>query len=345
MNIKLSICIPAYNRSSFLTFAVNTIGPQLTDGVEIIISDNVSSDDTQAVVGELMQRWPAIRYVRQEQNVGLDRNLLSLVEQARGEYCWFLSDDDGLCNGAVSTMLSHLNDGCDVYICGTAGHSREMEYIEDDFPLNGDGKTFDLSDQRQLLDYLSLAKRPPFAFISVLCFKREKWLLVPDKNAMVGTAFNHVYVMFSMVQSGLLLKFIKKPLVIYRAGNCGFNKGGMVGRFLNDMDAYIQVAEKCFAEKPHIQELLISLVADQHPIYKLAFMLYLADSKQKTRLKSVCKRAYRKPVYRAAIFLSLLGPFWVVMYFIRQSIVLKNDVGFSELWRSVRGTTNHQGWH
>ncbi|KAF0196337.1 MAG: abequosyltransferase [Bacillota bacterium] len=345
MSIKLSICIPTYNRSSFLTFAVNTIGPQLTDGVEIVISDNASSDDTQAVVGELMQRWPAIRYVRQDQNVGLDRNLLYLVEQARGEYCWFVSDDDGFCEGAISTMLGALGDGCDVYICGTKGHSREMAYIEDDFPLNGDGKTFDLSDRRQMLDFLKSARRPPFSFISVLCFKREKWLSVLDKNAMVGTVFNHVYCVFAMVQSGLLLRYVNKPLVIFRAGNCGFGKTGMVERFLADIGAYIQVAERCFAQKKDVQELLVSLVARQHPIYKLAFMFYLANSKQKARLKQVVKRVYGKRVYYSSRFMSQLGSFWVIMYFIRQCVVLKNDVEFVELWRSVRGTANNQGWH
>lgn len=344
-SIKLSICIPTYNRSSLLAFAVNTIGPQLADGVEIVISDNASSDDTQAVVGELTRRWPAIKYLRQEQNVGLDRNLLYLVEQAKGEYCWFVSDDDGFCEGAVNTMLGHLSDACDVYVCGTSGHSREMAYIEDDFPLNGDGKTFDLSDYLQVLDFLKSARRPPFSFISVLCFRREKWLSVPDKNAMVGTAFNHVYVLFFMVKSGLLLKFIKKPLVIFRASNCGFGRVGMVERFLSDMEAYIQVAEKCFAEETDVQELLISLVARQHPTYKLAFMFYLADSGQKTRLKSVCKRAYRKYTIGVARFLSLLGPFWLVMYFIRQRIVLKNNVRFSELWRTVRGAAKLPGWH
>jgi abequosyltransferase len=341
MSIKLSICIPTYNRASFLKFAVSTIGTQLTDGVEIVISDNASSDDTQAVVGELTRRWPAIRYVRQDQNVGLDRNLLYLVEQARGEYCWFVSDDDGLCEGAVSAMLGHLSDGCDVYVCGTAGYSREMVYIEDDFPLNGEGRTFELSDRRQMLEYLNSAKRAPFAFISALCFRREKWLSVPDKNALVGTAFNHVYVLFSMVQSGLLLKFIKKPLALFRTGNCGFGRVGMVERFLGDMEAYIQVAEKCFAEKTDVQELLISLTARQHPIYKLAFMFYLADSGQKTRLKSVCQRAHRRYATMVARFLSLLGPFWLVMYFIRQGSSGKSVGDFLHFYVSGNHTSQY----
>jgi abequosyltransferase len=344
MSIKLSICIPTYNRASFLKFAVSTIGTQLTDGVEIVISDNASSDDTQAVVGELTRRWPAIRYVRQDQNVGLDRNLLYLVEQARGEYCWFVGDDDGLCNGAVSAMLGHLSDGCDVYVCGTARHSREMVYIEDYFSLNGDGRTFELSDRLQLLDFLKSGRWPTFGFISALCFKREKWLSVPDKNALVGTAYNHVYVLFSMVQSGLLLKFIKKPLAIHRDDNSGFFKDGAVEKFLRDIEVCIQVAEKCFAQKTDVQELLISLAARQHPIYKLAFMFYLADSGQKTRLKSVCQRAYRRYATMVARFLSLLGPFWLVMYFIRQRIVLKNDVGFSELVQIARGSAKLPGW-
>jgi hypothetical protein len=148
-----------------------------------------------------------------------------------------------------------------------------------------------------------------------------------------------------MVQSGLLLRYINKPLVIFRAGNCGFGKTGMVERFLADIGSYIQIAERCFAEKTDVQELLVSLVASQHPTYKLAFMFYLATSKQKPRLKRVVKRVYGKWVYYSSRFMSLLGPFWVIMYFIRQRVLLKNDVEFIELWQLVRGTANNQGWH
>jgi len=108
MNIKLSICIPTYNRANFLGAAIDSVIKQATEEVEIVISDNASTDHTEELVREYQTRFPRIRYHKAKENMGADRNFLKVAELATGEYCWLLGSDDALADGAISTVLPML---------------------------------------------------------------------------------------------------------------------------------------------------------------------------------------------------------------------------------------------
>ena len=115
MSIKLSICIPTYNRAAFLGEALDSVIRQATDEVEIVVSDNASTDNTEALVREYQARFPRIRYHKNPENLGADRNFLKVVELGEGEYCWLLGSDDALAEGAIAAMLPLLGDA-DVYL-------------------------------------------------------------------------------------------------------------------------------------------------------------------------------------------------------------------------------------
>ncbi|MCU1489210.1 MAG: antigen biosynthesis abequosyltransferase RfbV, partial [Acidimicrobiaceae bacterium] len=99
----LSLCIPTHHgRAAQLDRLLTGIAAQLPpDGsVEVCVSDNGSRDATQEVLER--HRVPlGDRLVtgRNEANLGLTRNLLRVVELARGRFCWLLGSDDGLVDG------------------------------------------------------------------------------------------------------------------------------------------------------------------------------------------------------------------------------------------------------
>lgn len=103
----LSICIPTYNRKSFLERSINALLPQLCDEVEVLISNNCSPDDTDAYCRTLD---PRIKYYKQPENIGADNNFLWLMDNAIGKYVLILSDDDYLDDGSVSKLIEFLND-------------------------------------------------------------------------------------------------------------------------------------------------------------------------------------------------------------------------------------------
>jgi glycosyltransferase involved in cell wall biosynthesis len=90
--LKLSVCIPTYNRAAYLREAIASALAQ--DGVdfEVIVSDNASTDDTAEVVREFDD--PRLRYSRNHEDLGRYGNGQRLLELATGEYLTFLFDDD-----------------------------------------------------------------------------------------------------------------------------------------------------------------------------------------------------------------------------------------------------------
>lgn len=92
----VSVCIPTYNRSSKLNRAVGTLIRCSYENIEIIISDNASSDDTQIVCAALAKLDRRVKYFRHAENQGPTKNFEFARAQATGKYFLWLSDDDYL---------------------------------------------------------------------------------------------------------------------------------------------------------------------------------------------------------------------------------------------------------
>lgn len=68
----LSICIPTYNRSRYLAVSLNNIikhANTFYGEIEIIISDNASTDDTATVVSDAQNSFGALFYYRNDSNL------------------------------------------------------------------------------------------------------------------------------------------------------------------------------------------------------------------------------------------------------------------------------------
>lgn len=102
----LSICIPTYNRASFLEEALwNIIHDEaFGDNVEIIISDNASTDETPAIGGKFAEDFPNVFYYRNEQNIH-DRNFILALQRANGKYVRLFNDTLRFKKGALARIL------------------------------------------------------------------------------------------------------------------------------------------------------------------------------------------------------------------------------------------------
>lgn len=89
----VSICIPTYNRSSFLREAIASALATDYPNIEVVVSDNASTDDTCNVVEEFND--DRIKYFINKKNIGVFLNIRKvLYEHAKGEYAIYLADDD-----------------------------------------------------------------------------------------------------------------------------------------------------------------------------------------------------------------------------------------------------------
>ena len=115
-SIRLSLCIPTYNRAAFLSETLERIAGQLDEAiqpyVEVIVSDNASPDNTQQVLDRMQSLYPQMRLQRyhQSQNLGPDPNIYQAIMLARGEFVFLLSDDDVLLPGAVQKLLDLMRE-------------------------------------------------------------------------------------------------------------------------------------------------------------------------------------------------------------------------------------------
>ena len=91
--ILLSLCIPTYNRVETLTVMLERVvhDPDFDEEVEIVISDNCSTDDTEAQMRRMASEYPNIKYYRNSENVQ-DRNFYLALSRGKGRYLKLLND-------------------------------------------------------------------------------------------------------------------------------------------------------------------------------------------------------------------------------------------------------------
>lgn len=107
----LSICIPTYNHLDMLKKCLNYIFVACKgyeNNIEIIISDNASTDGTKEYIESL--RNSNLIYKQNSQNLGFNKNLFLLIDSyASGEYVWTIGDDDFISKDSISIFLSNYN--------------------------------------------------------------------------------------------------------------------------------------------------------------------------------------------------------------------------------------------
>jgi abequosyltransferase len=213
--IKLSFCITTFNRADYIGETLESIIPQVSDVVEIVIVDGASTDMTEKVVQRYQKECPQIRYFKQEQNMGVDRDYNKAVEQAQGEYCWLMTDDDLLKPGAVETVLKNLSAyDYELVIVNAEVRTKNMAKVIQPNLLGISTDTiYGLQDQQRL--FIENAKY--LSFIGGVVIKRLLWQQ-REKEKYFGTVFVHVGVIFQKPMQGDVLA-IACPGIEIRYGN------------------------------------------------------------------------------------------------------------------------------
>ena len=111
----ISICIPTYNRSKILKSVLQQYiqNQEFDDEIEIVISDNASTDDTEKVCREICSLCDRIRYFRNTENI-IDLNFIKVLDYAEGDYLklyndWAYCTEESL-RFMKATVKMHLED-------------------------------------------------------------------------------------------------------------------------------------------------------------------------------------------------------------------------------------------
>lgn len=106
----VSVGMPVYNEERYLKRSVKSIINQDYDNLELIISDNASTDKTEQICLKLAQKDPRIRYIRNKNNIGAIDNFYQVVKKATGEYFMFAGGHDLWSPNFISICLRTLQD-------------------------------------------------------------------------------------------------------------------------------------------------------------------------------------------------------------------------------------------
>lgn len=116
-NPILSICIPTYNRLSYLKNLLELLLPQiLSKKIEICISDNNSSDGTRDFLHSLVNNYAFIKCVIQSNNLTIDDNMYAVIAMATGHYIYPIGDDDLIVEGGVDLLIAEAVNGGDLVV-------------------------------------------------------------------------------------------------------------------------------------------------------------------------------------------------------------------------------------
>lgn len=151
----ISVVMPVYNAASLLERAVATVVSQQVD-YELLLVDDGSTDGSGSLCDALAAEHPAIRVVHKRNGGQASARNVGMA-MARGEYVYFMDDDDELKPGALALLLRNMEaSGADIsaatYIVGGAPSQPPRNHNEG--RLLGNGEAMEMMMRREIDIYL-----------------------------------------------------------------------------------------------------------------------------------------------------------------------------------------------
>lgn len=218
---KLSVCIATFGRARFIGETLDSILGQMEPGVEVVVVDGASPDDTPKVVARHAAGHPHVRYHRESTNSGIDADYDKAVGYARGEYCWLMTDDDVLLPGAIARVLAAVADGPDLVVLNAESRTPDFSRIVDVRLIPRTGERDFEADEREAF-FVEAANL--LSFIGVTVVRREAWL-ARDRASYYGSLFIHVGVIFQQPPFRRV-RLLGEPLIRIRWGNAMWTSRG-----------------------------------------------------------------------------------------------------------------------
>lgn len=117
--VLVSVGIPVYNGEKTIAAAIESVLRQDYPHLDILISDNASTDGTGAICARYAQQDARIRYIRQATNLGAAPNFLHVLNEARGPLFLWAAADDVRSSDFISVNAAFLQQHPD-YVAATS---------------------------------------------------------------------------------------------------------------------------------------------------------------------------------------------------------------------------------
>lgn len=104
----VSVCIPTFNGAEFLQECLNSVCAQTYENLEVVISDDASTDKTMEIINVFKKSTNFKVYVYNHQPSGIGANWNNCIKYANGQYIKFLFQDDVLESNCVERLMAMM---------------------------------------------------------------------------------------------------------------------------------------------------------------------------------------------------------------------------------------------
>lgn len=264
--VLLTIGIPTFNSPSTLLQTLRSIENQqyleYGSDLEILISDNASSYDIEDFLRTNLSTifFNKLRININVQNLGYDKNLLKLMELAKGVYVKLLADDDILTDNFLIRYREFLASGSTGIIVNN------FEFLDKEMTTVLKPSWFDLdkiaSPETNFMG-LDLC-REAYGQVSSLTFKRD--LVLSLNQPTKDTNYIHVYWFFSLLER-YFVRFENEVLIRIRQGSPNFSGDGVIN-ILTPLGGIKAILESNFVDDLLKQRLISA--QEKYCLYQLS---------------------------------------------------------------------------
>jgi glycosyltransferase involved in cell wall biosynthesis len=320
----MTIAIPTYNGAATIGNLLDLLLPQCTEEIEVIISDNNSTDGTELLIEQYKKSFHFINYVRNDKNIGPDANYLQCMNMSKGQFIWLISDDDIIIENSLENIIAFLKKNSTI----------SLAYVDTvDFRVKYTGvknctqhkpvttESFITTDKKIFFKYAGRY----WGFLSSFIISAEKFHKVENPENFFGTYWLQGYINSMCVAKGnSLLGIIHGPCLgagIY-INSFGYDTALVHGILFKKLLNFM--SDECGFDKKQLEEsyiLKICLLGRHNIIKEKAAGLHLTNKELLFKCAWIYPRAW----------ILLFPTFFVPEYICRITL---------RLYRKVKGASS-----
>lgn len=113
---RVSVLMPSYNHSQFVSEAINSVLDQTLDDWELIIVDDDSKDESQKILTKFTEVDDRIKLRVHEKNMGIAKTLNDCFKYSKGQYIAFIASDDVWMGDKLEKQINILDNDNDLVV-------------------------------------------------------------------------------------------------------------------------------------------------------------------------------------------------------------------------------------
>ena len=126
MDMLLSVVIPYYHVEKYIGACLALVSKIDQEACEVLLVDDCGSDGSAAIAEDYCARYSNFRIIRREKNGGLSAARNMGLDEAKGEYVYFLDSDDDITEDCIEMLVSPLRE-------------KRYDFVVGDYSVVGEG--------------------------------------------------------------------------------------------------------------------------------------------------------------------------------------------------------------